>query len=231
MITIREAEQRGLARLNWLHSQHTFSFGDYYDPQQMGFRALRVINEDRVAPGAGFGTHPHRDMEILSYVLEGAMEHRDSTGNGSVIRPGEVQLMAAGTGIQHSEYNASDRDPLHFLQIWITPRRLGLRPVYQQQRFALDSGRPLLLASPDGRQGSLVINQDVAVYAARLDQTESFTHLLEPERHAWLQVARGQVTLNGTTLEAGDGAAISDQRRVTVNAEEDLAEVLLFDLA
>ena len=232
MITIRPRDQRGRAQAGWLDSHHSFSFGHYYDPAHMGFRALRVINEDRVIPGAGFPTHGHQDMEIISYVLDGALAHKDSTGTAAVIRPGEVQRMSAGTGIRHSEFNASQQDPVHFLQIWIVPERAGLAPGYEQRAFgdAEKRGRLRLVASRDGREGSVTVHQDVDLYAALLGAGERVGFELRPGRHAWLQVARGQLRLNGDLLKAGDGAAIADVAQLELTGETD-AEVLLFDLA
>ena len=227
MIQIRKAKDRGHANHGWLDSWHSFSFADYHDPQHMGFSALRVINEDRVTPGEGFPTHPHRDMEIITYVLEGALEHKDSLGTGSVIRPGEVQRMSAGTGIRHSEYNHSQSEPVHFLQIWILPNVQGVKPGYEQKRIELDGGLRLL-ASPDGRDGSVTIHQDARVYAARLNGAAA-NHALAPGRRAWLQVARGTASLNGTTLHAGDGAAVEGESALRLAADGS-AEVLLFDL-
>src|SRR5581483_6022908 len=198
MITIRKSGDRGHAEHGWLDSRHTFSFADYYDQDQMGFRTLRVINEDRVRPGEGFGTHPHRDMEIVSYVLEGALEHKDSLGTSSVIRPGEVQRMTAGSGVLHSEYNPSQKEPVHFLQIWILPEKKGLRPGYEQKAFPDDqrSNRLRLVASRDGRDGSLTIHQDVDLYSTLLEKGKAVSHALQPGRHAWIQVTRGGLTLN-----------------------------------
>jgi redox-sensitive bicupin YhaK (pirin superfamily) len=232
MITVRPTSERGHVARGWLDSYFTFSFADYHDPRHMGFRSLRVINEDRVQPGTGFGMHPHRDMEILTYVLEGALEHRDSLGTGSVIRPGDVQRMSAGTGIVHSEANPSSSEPVHLLQIWILPERAGIAPGYEQRAFPEDErrGRLRLLASRDGREGSLTIHQDTELYATLLAAGESVTHHLRPDRHAWVQVARGAVTLNGKPLRAGDGAAVSDEEVVTLSASEG-SEVLLFDLS
>jgi quercetin 2,3-dioxygenase len=231
MITLRSAHERGHAQHGWLESYHTFSFADYYDPRHMGFRTLRVINEDRVQPGKGFGTHPHRDMEIISYVLEGALEHKDSLGTGSVITPGEVQRMSAGTGVSHSEFNHSQSEPVHFLQIWILPERAGLPPSYEQRAFPAEEiqGKFRLVASHDGRAGSVTIQQAVDLYASVLAPGEVVTHRLSPSRHAWVQVARGTVTLNAATLSTGDGAAVSEEMLLTVVAK-DQAEVLLFDL-
>lgn len=232
MITIRDRDARGVANFGWLDSRHTFSFGHYYDPAQMGFRALRVINQDRVAPGAGFPTHGHRDMEIISYVLDGALEHKDTLGTSSVIRPGEVQRMTAGSGIRHSEYNASDAAPVHFLQIWILPEREGLEPGYEQRAFAEAErqGKLRLVASHDGRDGSVTVHQDMSLYATLLAEGDTTTLDLAPGRHAWIQVARGRLTVNGVTLREGDGAAVSDESRLTL-ATDLGAEALVFDLA
>ena len=230
MIARRPAEERGKANFGWLDSRHTFSFGHYHDDAHMGFGPLRVINEDRVTPGAGFDTHGHRDMEILSYVLEGELAHKDSIGTGSVIRPGEVQRMSAGTGIQHSEFNPSPKSPVHFLQIWILPKCDGLKPGYQQNAFPLDEkGRLHLVASGDGRDGSLTINQDVDLYAGRLTAGDGVDARLRNGRLGWLQVARGAVTLNGVALATGDGAAIEKESDLAIRAESD-AEILLFDM-
>src|SRR5437867_6107281 len=210
MIKLRRAAERGIANFGWLDSRHTFSFGDYYDPKHMGFGPLRVINEDRVRPGKGFGAHGHQDMEIITYVLEGALEHRDSIGTGSVIRPGDVQIMSAGTGIRHSEFNASATEPVHFLQIWVIPDREGIAPRYAQTTFpdAQKRGRLLLVGSNDGRAGSVVIHQDVEIFASVLTAGERIDHHVPPGRKAWLQVVRGNVELNGRELRTGDGAAI-----------------------
>jgi hypothetical protein len=231
MITVRRSHERGRARLGWLDTRYSFSFADYHDPRFMGFRALRVLNEDRVAPGKGFPEHGHRDMEILTWVLSGELEHRDSLGNGSRIRPGELQRMSAGTGVKHSEFNPS-AEPLHLLQIWILPERDGLAPSYEQRHFpaAERAGRLRLVASRDGRDGSLRVHQDVAVHAALLGPGHAVAHALRPGRHAWLQVARGRCTLNGVALEVGDGAAVSDETSLRLERADD-AEVLLFDLA
>jgi redox-sensitive bicupin YhaK (pirin superfamily) len=232
MITLRPSRERGHAQHGWLDSYHTFSFADYYDPAHMGFRDLRVINEDRVQPGKGFATHAHKDMEIISYVLEGALEHKDSLGTGSVIRPGDVQRMTAGTGVRHSEYNQSKSDLVHFLQIWILPERTGLQPGYEQKHFpdAEKHNTLRLIASRQGRDGSVTIHQDVDVYAAGLDSGASVTHRLRPQRHAWVQVARGSLTLNDQRLDAGDGAAVSAEPVLGITAAG-VAEILLFDLA
>lgn len=218
--------------MGWLSSRHSFSFGHYYDPAHMGFRALRVINEDRVIPGAGFPTHPHRDMEIISYVLDGGLAHKDTLGTSSTIRPGDVQRMSAGTGIRHSEYNASADAPVHFLQIWILPEREGMPAGYEQKNFSDEEkrGRLRLVGSHDGRDGSITIHQDVDLYATLLEEGDAVTHSLNPDRHAWVQVARGTATLNGIELRAGDGAAVSNETALTI-ASSTGAEVLLFDLA
>jgi hypothetical protein len=233
MITIRPAQERGAANFGWLDSRHTFSFGNYYDPRYMGFADLRVINEDKVTPGKGFGTHGHRDMEIISYVLEGALEHKDSIGTGSVIRPGDVQRMSAGTGIQHSEFNASHTDPVHFLQIWILPERKGIEPGYEQKTFsdAEKRGKLRLVGSRNGRDGSITIHQNVDLYASVLHEGDAVNHKLAEDRVAWVQVARGAVQLNGQTLTAGDGAAISEESELTLQGTAQDAEVLLFDMA
>ena len=232
MITVRPSDERGRSELGWLSSRHTFSFADYLDPRHMGFRSLRVVNEDRVQPGAGFPTHGHRDMEIVTYVVEGALEHEDSLGTGSVIRPGEVQRMSAGTGVTHSEYNPSRSEPVHFLQIWILPERNGLAPGYEQRAFPAAElhGRLRLVASRDGREGSVTVHQDVQVWAARLAAGDEILYALAPGRHAWLQVVRGALAVNGTTLAAGDGAAVSDEARLALTASAP-SELLLFDLA
>jgi hypothetical protein len=232
MIALRKSDERGRADHGWLDSRHTFSFADYHDPDHMGFRSLRVINEDRVRPGQGFGTHPHRDMEILSYVLEGALEHKDSMGTSSVIRPGEVQRMSAGSGVRHSEYNPSRTDPVHFLQIWILPEKQGLQPGYEQREFPDPERRSRLrlVASRNGREGSLTIHQDVDLYATLLEGGGKVAHVLAPGRHAWVQVTRGSVTLNGQAMDAGDGAAVSGEKSLELSASEN-AEVLIFDLS
>jgi len=232
MISLRRNDERGRTNLGWLDSRHTFSFGDYVDTAHMGFRTLRVINDDRVEPGRGFGTHGHRDMEIVSYVLEGELEHKDSMGTGSIIRPGELQRMSAGTGVMHSEFNPSRTHKVRFLQIWILPERQGAPPGYEQRPFPESErrGRLRLVASSDGRDGSVTLQQDAAIYLSLLAPGEQVTHELRPGRHAWLQVARGEVTLAGHRLAEGDGAAISGEPRVTVAGAGD-AEVLLFDLS
>jgi redox-sensitive bicupin YhaK (pirin superfamily) len=231
MIELRKAADRGHAQHGWLDSRHTFSFADYLDRQQMGWGTLRVINDDTVQPGQGFGTHSHRDMEIISYVLDGALEHKDSMGSGSVIRPGDVQVMSAGTGVQHSEFNHSKSEPVHFLQIWITPKFTGVKPNYQEKFFdtAEKRGKLRLVVSPDGRDGSLFIGQDATMYAALLDAAERVEHSIAHGRLAYLHVARGEVDLNGQTLTTGDGAKIADESLLTLNNGH-RAEVLLFDL-
>ncbi|HEX4524281.1 MAG TPA: pirin family protein [Casimicrobiaceae bacterium] len=232
MITVRHANERGVANFGWLDSRHTFSFGEYYDRAQMGYGPLRVINEDRVSPGQGFGTHGHKDMEIISYVLEGALEHKDSIGTGSVIRPGEVQVMSAGTGIRHSEFNHSKTEPVHFLQIWVMPNRQGIAPRYEQKTFAdaEKRGNLRLIGSSDGRDGSVVIHQDVALFAALLNAGENVTHALATGRKGWIQVIRGAVALNGHDLVAGDGAAVAGEPHLSVTAKADNTEILAFDL-
>jgi len=231
MLTPRRGNERGHADHGWLDTNHTFSFANYFDPAHMGFRALRVINEDRVAPGRGFGTHSHRDMEILSYVLSGGLEHKDSIGTGSVIQPNDVQRMSAGTGVAHSEFNASRTEPVHFLQIWLLPSKTGLRPSYEQKTFPPGEkrGRLRLIASPDGADGSVVIHTDARVHAALLDAGENATLDLALGRHAWVHVVRGAVTVNGVALQGGDGAALSDEPAVRLEGV-DAAEVLVFDL-
>lgn len=233
MITIRPAAKRGAANFGWLDSRHSFSFGNYYDPNHMGFATLRVINEDKVQPGKGFGTHGHRDMEIISYVLDGALEHKDSIGNGSIIRPGDVQRMTAGTGILHSEFNGSQEEPVHFLQIWILPETTGLEPGYEQIHVPPQEqqGQLQLLGSRDGRGGSVTIHQDVDLYVTSLSTGEAVHYPLHPQRRAWVQVARGAITLNGQALTAGDGAAIEAETQLHLTGASDSAEVLLFDLA
>ncbi len=232
MIQIRKHSDRGLSRTDWLDSRHSFSFAGYFDPAFVGFRSLRVLNEDRVAPGAGFEAHAHRDMEILSYVVSGQLEHRDDLGNGSIIRPGDLQWMRAGTGVTHSEFNPSEQEPVHFLQVWIMPRRRGLAPDYQQRAFPLEErrGRLRLLASKDGRQQSLRLDQDVSLYGTSLEAGEALEHGFSPGRAGWLQVVRGRLALDGQALEAGDGAAIAGQPSISIDATGD-CEALLFDLA
>ncbi len=231
MVTIRRGSERGRTELGWLDSRHSFSFGEYYDPSNMGHRTLRVLNDDRVGPGAGFGAHPHRDMEILSYVLDGALEHRDSLGNGSVIRPGQLQHMRAGTGVVHAEYNPSATEPVHFLQIWIVPGARGLAPAYGEYRVDRErAGRDfVLLASRDGRNGSVALAQDVDLWVTHLDGHASRSFDVTPGRSAWVHVARGSVVINGQVLSAGDAAAISGETITLTNGSQ--AEVLLFDLA
>ena len=231
MIAVRPATERGHADHGWLDTRHTFSFASYHDPRHMGFRSLRVINEDRVKPAEGFGTHAHRDMEILTWVLEGALGHKDSMGNGSVIRPGDLQRMSAGTGVTHSEFNPSREAPVHFLQIWLLPRERGLPPGYEQKRFPQEArrGRLRLIAAGDGREGAVTIHQDADLWTALLQPGESVRHVLVPGRYAWVHVARGAVSLNGSTLGAGDGAAVSDEATLEITGAA-RAEVLLFDL-
>ena len=231
MIRVRKAEDRGHADHGWLNSHHTFSFAGYRDPQHMGFRSLRVMNEDRVSAGQGFGTHAHRDMEIVSYVLDGALEHKDSMGNGAVLNPGEFQRITAGTGITHSEFNPSSDQSTHFYQIWLFPERKGIEPSYEQKSFALDDrcNRLQLVASRDAADGSLLIHQDAQIFLSKLDEGRHIHRNLEPQRHAWLQVLRGAVTLNGQPLQTSDGAAVSDENRLEIVAHQP-AEVMLFDL-
>lgn len=231
MITVRKGVERGASNFGWLDSKHTFSFGHYYDPHNMGFGALRVINEDIVKGGAGFGTHPHDNMEIISYVLDGALQHKDSLGTGSVIRPGDVQRMTAGTGIAHSEFNASRSDPVHFLQIWVLPEKRGLEPGYEQKSFPPEDrkGRLQLVGARDGRDGAVSIHQDLDLFVVNLDKGDAVSHALRPRRKAWVQVTRGAVAVNGTTVAQGDGAALTDEAEVAI-AANDNAEVLLFDL-
>ncbi len=231
MLAIRHAAERGHANHGWLDSYHTFSFGSYYDPEHMGFSNLRVINDDTVSPGGGFATHGHNDMEIISYVLEGALAHEDSMGNGSVIRPGDVQRMSAGTGVTHSEFNASGDNPVHFLQIWILPERTGLKPSYEQTTFSDDEkrGRLRLIGSRDGRDGSVTIHQDVELYASRLGKGESISHDLAVNRKGWIHVVNGAVVLNGKRLQTGDGAAIEGPATIDLTGDSDL-ELLLFDM-
>jgi len=232
MIRVRKSDDRGHFDHGWLDTRHTFSFSEYHDPAHMGFRSLRVINEDRILAGAGFGTHGHRDMEILSYVIEGELGHGDSMGNGSVIKPGELQRMSAGTGVRHSEMNASKTRPAHFLQIWILPEKLGSEPGYEQKAFSEAERRGVLklVASPTGVDGSVTVHQDVRLYAALLSAGQSVALSLAAGRHAWVQLVRGAVTVNGVVLAAGDGAAISDESRLAIDATSE-TELLLFDLA
>ncbi len=230
MITVRKSQDRGIGRHGWLTTRHTFSFANYYDPAHMGFRSLRVINEDTVAPGKGFGAHRHDNMEIVSIVMEGALAHRDSTGGEGVLRRGEVQRMSAGTGVVHSEFNASQSEPVHFFQIWILPAVEDIAPGYEQKLFPDERGKLRLLVAPNGEDGALNIHQDAKVYAAILDGGQRVEHSLAPGRGAWLQVARGSVDVNGTAREPGDGAAIEDEPSLAIVASEG-AEILLFDLA
>ena len=232
MLSFRRSAERGHANHGWLDSRHTFSFADYDDPRWRGFRQLRVLNDDRIAPGAGFGAHSHRDMEIVTVVLEGAVEHRDDLGTRAVIRPGEVQRMTAGRGVTHSEFNASDVDPLHLLQIWILPAARGLNPGYEQKAFpeSRRTGRLCRVASPDGRDGSVTLHQDVAIWSGLLGATGSVEHVLAKGRHAWVHVARGAATVNGHALDEGDAAAASDEERLILSGAPQ-AEILLFDLA
>jgi redox-sensitive bicupin YhaK (pirin superfamily) len=232
MFEIRRSRDRGTANFGWLDSRHTFSFGEYNDPRHMGFGPLRVINEDRVSPGKGFGTHGHQDMEIISYVLEGALEHKDSIGTGSVIRPGDVQVMSAGTGIRHSEFNPSKTEPVHFLQIWIIPDREGIEPRYEQKSFgdAEKRGRLRLVGSAQGNDGSVVIHQDVSLFAGRLNVGDQVAHALAAGRKGWLQVVRGAVNVNGQDLDAGDGVAIDGEPSLNVSARTEGSEILVFDL-
>ena len=230
MMTLRKANERGHADHGWLDTWHTFSFAGYYDPAHMGFRSLRVINDDKVAPGAGFGMHPHRDMEIITYVLDGALEHKDSMGNGSVIRPGQVQYMAAGAGVQHSEFNPSEKNPVHLLQIWIQPDRKGLKPRYEERTLAkVKAGEWQLITSKTGRNDSMAINQDADLFVTRLSPGDSVAHKLQPGRHAWVHVAEGEVELNGQKLSGGDAAAISEESELQLKANAK-SQVLLFDL-
>lgn len=230
-MNLRPADQRGKANFGWLDSRHSFSFGQYYDPQHMGFGTLRVINEDRVTPGQGFGTHGHRDMEIISYVLDGALEHKDSMGTGSVIEPGDVQRMSAGTGVRHSEFNASNTEPVHFLQIWILPEQEGMAPSYEQKFFSEDDkrGHLRLIGSRDGRDGSITIHQDVDLYATVLDDGDSVRHEIAAGRKGWVQVARGTAQLNGQPLQAGDGVAVEGPEGLALVGTS-ASEVLLFDM-
>jgi quercetin 2,3-dioxygenase len=232
MVEVLRAEERGATRVGWLESYHSFSFGGYHDPERMGFRALRVINDDYVAGGGGFPTHPHRDMEIITYVLEGALEHQDSLGTRSVIRPGEVQRMSAGTGILHSEFNPSETEAVHLLQIWILPERAGLRPGYEQKAYSEQErrGRLRLVASRNGREGAVTVHQDVELFATLLANGETVSHTLRPGRHAWVHVATGEATINGQALAAGDSAAVTGEAELALSTDS-RAEVLLFDLA
>ena len=231
MIRIRKAEDRGHANHGWLDTYHTFSFASYRDPQHMGFRSLLVMNEDFVQPGQGFGTHPHHDMEIVTYVLEGALEHKDSMGNGEVLRPGEFQRMSAGTGITHSEFNPSDTEPVHLYQIWLFPERKGIEPSYEQKQFSDASrrNRLRLVASPEGENGSLTIHQDSRILLSSLDERQRVTPQIRPGRHAWLQLLRGRAAVNGHSLDTSDGVAISEENELEIVAQSS-AEVMLFDL-
>jgi hypothetical protein len=232
MITLRPSNERGGADHGWLKTRHTFSFNTYYDPKNVHFRSLRVINEDWVQPGMGFGTHPHDNMEIITYVLSGELEHKDSLGTGSIIRPGDGQRMSAGTGIQHSEFNPSQKEQVHLLQIWIFPERKGIQPSYEQKSFPAEEkrGKLRLIASPDGRDGAVTIHQDASLYVSLLAPGQQVEHKLRGGRYAWLQVAKGSVELNGQPLSQGDGAGISDEQKLLIRGKED-AEILLFDLA
>jgi redox-sensitive bicupin YhaK (pirin superfamily) len=232
MITLRRSNERGGGDYGWLNTRHTFSFSDYWDPRWMGFRSLRVINEDWVSPGSGFPTHPHADMEIITYVLEGELEHKDSLGTGAVIRPGDGQRMTAGRGIRHSEFNPSQKNPVHLYQIWILPEKKGLEPSYEQKTFPADekAGKFRVIASRDAREGSVKINQDAQLYVSLLKPDEEIEHRFDTKRHGWLQVAQGEVELNGQKLAAGDGAAISEEKSVKIKGMTN-SEVLLFDLA
>jgi redox-sensitive bicupin YhaK (pirin superfamily) len=232
MINIRRSDERGGGDFGWLNTRHTFSFDSYYDPRFMGFRSLRVINEDLVAPASGFPTHPHRDMEIITYILEGQLEHRDSLGTGSIILPGDGQRMTAGRGIRHSEFNPSKTDRVHLLQIWILPEKKGLEPSYEQKSFpeSEKQGKLRLIASQDGKDGSVKINQDAQLYVSLLAPGQAVDHEFTGQRHGWLQVAKGAILLNGLRLKQGDGAAISEEKMVEIKGAQD-AEILLFDLA
>jgi redox-sensitive bicupin YhaK (pirin superfamily) len=233
MITIRPQDRRGVANLSWLDSRHSFSFGNYYDPQHMGFASLRVINEDKIIPAKGFGTHGHQDMEIITCVLAGELEHRDSMGNGSVIRPGDVQRMSAGTGVRHSEFNASATEPVHLLQIWILPEEKGLEPSYEEKNFSskLKPGQLTLVGSRDGRDNSVTIHQDVNLYFGALNKSDRLTYPIEDRRGIWLQVARGEIKLNDRLLQAGDGVAITDEAEIAIVGSSLDSELLLFDMA
>jgi redox-sensitive bicupin YhaK (pirin superfamily) len=232
MITKRPADERGQSRTGWLDSRHTFSFNRYYDPRWSGFRQLLVINEDFVAPSGGFGAHSHSDMEILTYIVSGSLQHGDSLGNSSVIRPGEIQRMSAGTGVTHSEFNPSAEEPVHFLQIWLTPENKGGAPGYEQREFTEEErrGRLRLIASPGGGEGSVTVRQDASVYSGILAAGDEVVHELQPGRNAWVQVVKGSLKLNGTELKAGDGAAVSGEEKLTIHSDES-SELLLFDLA
>ncbi|WP_330203240.1 pirin family protein [Cyanobacterium sp. Dongsha4] len=233
MITIRPSEERGKAYLGWLDSKHTFSFGSYYDPNYMGFASLRVINEDKISPTQGFNTHSHQNMEIITYVLEGELEHKDSIGNGSIIRPGDVQRMSAGRGIAHSEFNPSSQETVHLLQIWIQPNQIGVDPSYEQKYFAHDEkqGKLRLIASEDGREGSVKIHQDASLYVTLLGKNEEIKHNIPENRSLWLQIVRGSGKINGHIVNVGDGVAITQEKKLDFIATEDNTEILLFDLA
>ena len=232
MLTLRRACERGHFNHGWLDTYHTFSFADYYDPDHMAFRSLRVINEDKVAAAKGFGTHPHANMEIITYIISGSLQHKDSMGNGSVIKPGDVQRMSAGTGVTHSEFNPSPTEPVHLLQIWILPEKKGEKPGYEQKNFLdkIKKGQLTLVASQDGREGSVTVHQDVSLYMGLLSSGQKIQHTLKPNRHAWVQVAKGGVKVNGEPLSQGDGAAISDESKIVFEGVEE-AEFLVFDLS
>jgi quercetin 2,3-dioxygenase len=231
MKTLRRSDERGHVNHGWLDTYHSFSFGDYYDPNYMGFRTLRVINDDKVAPGEGFGTHPHRDMEIITYVLSGELEHKDSMGNGRIIKPGEFQYMAAGSGVTHSEFNPSKKDWVHLLQIWIMPERRGIKPQYAEKSAAeVKEGEVALVASKGGRNGSMAINQDANLLLARLAPGQKATHQIEAGRHAWVHVAEGEVVVNGETLRAGDSLALSNEARIDLAGSSAKSQALIFDL-
>ncbi|MGB2926355.1 MAG: pirin family protein [Limnothrix sp.] len=232
MIQLRPSEARGRGKFDWLDSYFSFSFSQYYDPQHMNFSSLRVINEDYIAAAQGFSTHGHRDMEIVTYVLEGELEHKDNIGNGSIMRPGDVQRMSAGKGILHSEFNPSPDQPVHLLQIWIIPNQMGIEPSYEQTFFSQEDkqNQLKLVASPDGHDGSVVIHQDASIYASILAKDASVTHLFEGDRRAWIQVTKGSLTLNGETLKAGDGAGITNEKAITLVGQDSNTEFLLFDL-
>ncbi|MDJ0624960.1 MAG: pirin family protein [Candidatus Caenarcaniphilales bacterium] len=231
MLKLRKAEERGPSDFGWLQSMHTFSFGHYYDPEHMGFGTLRVINEDKVKPGKGFGTHPHKDMEIISYVLEGALEHKDSMGNGSIIRPGDVQRMSAGTGVTHSEFNPSEKEDVHFLQIWFLPNQIGLKPGYEQRNFSTEEkkGKFKLVASEEGRNGSISLNQDMDMSVAILDNGQQQSYNLKQDRKAWIHLAKGKVTVNSIQMKAGDGLAIENIEKLNFQDAKE-AEIIVFDM-
>jgi redox-sensitive bicupin YhaK (pirin superfamily) len=232
MLTLRKAKERGHANHGWLDTYHSFSFAHYYDPQHMGFQTLRVINEDKIQPGMGFGTHSHRDMEIITYVISGALAHKDSIGTSSVIHAGEVQIMSAGTGISHSEFNATQTDWVHLLQIWIIPDKRGIMPRYDQKLFTTEDkqGKLKLIVSPDGREDSILIHQDVDLYATILKAGEKVEHFLKPQRHAWIQIVKGSALINSSPVTAGDGMTISEDKQIVIKSQDD-TELLLFDLA